>query len=59
MFATQKTSSATSNDYAFRQGIPMPVVLRLLDGSHTPADRRLYYRCQHWQTMKARALEAH
>lgn len=43
--------------YPFRQGLPRAVVLRLLAGTWTPADYRLYIRSAHWQAKKAEALE--
>ena len=41
----------------FACGLPRPVVLRLLDGTHTRADRAMYYRTDWWAATKARAFE--
>ena len=41
----------------FACGLPRPVVLRLLAGAHTAADRKLYYRTDWWRATKAKALE--
>ena len=51
------TQPRNANAYAFNQGLPVPVVLRLLDGSHTPADRAAYYRTDWWAAKKSEALE--
>ena len=57
MTAAAHTDTADRASYPFRQGLPRPVVLRLLSGTWTPADYRLYTRSAHWQAMKAEALE--
>jgi len=55
--ATVHIGAADRASYPFRQGLPRAVVLRLLSGTWTPSDYRLYTRSAHWQAMKARAFE--
>jgi hypothetical protein len=56
-----RTPPATGgNDlaFAFNQGIPKAAVIRLLRGTHTPADRAMYYRADWWAAKKAETLKA-
>ena len=39
-------------------GLKPAVILRLLSGDHTPADRRAYYRTEHYSKLKAALIEA-
>ncbi len=43
----------------FASGLARDVVLRLLQGTHTAADRTKYYRTDWWRATKHRALKAH
>ncbi len=51
------TTTQTATAYPFTQGLSRDVVLRLLDGTHTRADRAVYYRTDWWRAIKGQALE--
>lgn len=49
---------ANNLGFAFGLGIPREAVMRLIAGTHTAADRAMYYRCDWWAAKKGEALRA-